>query len=605
MADIIKVFYEIGKTFQDERVKDYNDIFNNKIDKFIVFDIESSEYSIVDFSAISNRLITVSTSSKGGYLLPNLPLFDKNGLKAVWSNMEKYFSSNKNRAAIQKKALEDIKSKVDYEKIEEIKNEIKKIESVKKRKDRNIYYLALKCKERFISERFKSLYFNYLNSSFGESNKNCDSFIGNVKKSGADAGLNFCSVNELPKRLQKITKYRLLPLDKDSAIKVAHGFKRVFEREEFRFNLFGLTYYLLPTIFFKDKKKFFAELKRASQDENNLKSKVILEYRLERLVKRLEESDISQKVLFTFLFAQKNNNEIKLFQTIEDVAPSRITKAANSMAKFHIDSSTLSKYIKKSDYEAKNVYVKDYIYDSLFLAKLILGKERINSIDDIYHIVDNKILFGSQGWEYDFKKKTYKSTKKQRSFSTILSGNTFYDKANEIFYSSDDTNFKKHQRFLNFLDDIDALRFDIKNLIYGGDMEEFNSFEELANKKFENVELLKNIRAREFYIVGALARFVISWQHRENSDTVAKYIDSIGSITPQNIDRVFRKIYDGSRKYGMYGKDFDSLLTLYSKIKSEIKQSDNISIDKANIAFVMGNIDYKNFKIKQSEENRK
>jgi hypothetical protein len=60
-------------------------------------------------------------------------------------------------------------------------------------------------------------------------------------------------------------------------------------------------------------------------------------------------------------------------------------------------------------------------------------------------------------------------------------------------------------------------------------------------------------------------------------------------------------VYDGSRKYNMYGEEFDTLLAAYSETKSQVKQSDNLSIDKANIAFVMGNIDYKNFKSKSKE----
>lgn len=594
MADIVKVFYEIGETFKDEKIIDFNDIYVNKIDKFVVFDIETSEYRITDFDVIAKRLITVSTSSKGGYLLPNLPLMDKNGLKAVWSNMEKNFSSNQSRFAIQKKALESIKSKVDYEKIEQIKNEISKEESSKKKKEQNIYYLALKCNNRFISERFRSVYFNYLNSAFGKATKNSQSYLGDAVNSGADAGLNFCSLNELPKSLEKLTKWRLLPLDEESAKKVAHGFKRVFEKEEFKYRLFGLTYYLLPTIFFDDKKRFFAELARTAKEKNNgIANKEMLERRLEALVKRLEEVHISQKVLFTFMFAEKNNNEIKLFQTIEDIAPSRIQRASQSMEVFHVDASNLSKYIKKTNYDAMSIYIRDYIAEPLLLAKLLLGKELIYDVNILYKIINQKIMFGNN-----------QANNKKRELSSILSANTFFDKHNEINYSKDDTDFKKHQKFLDFLDDIGAVSCCIKNLVNGGDMNEEKSFKELMDSKFENVELLKSSRAQEFYVIGALARFVISWQYKKESDTVAKYIDSIGSINTQNIDRVFRKVYDGSRKYSMYGEEFDSLMSAYSQIKSQIKQSDNLSIDKANIAFVMGNIDYKNFKSTSKEENQ-
>ncbi len=580
MADIVKVFYEIGEAFKDEKTIDFNDIYVNKIDKFVEFDIDTSEYRIVDFNVIAKRLITVSTSSKGGYLLPNLPLMDKNGLKAVWSNMEKNFSSNKNRSDIQKKALEVIKSHINYEAIEKIKDEINKEESTKKKKDQSIYYLALKCKNRFISERFKSIYFHYLKSAFGKSTKNAQSYLNNATHSGADAGLNFCSLNELPTSLKELTKWRLLPLDEESAKKVAHGFKRVFGKEEFKYRLFGLTYYLLPTVFLEDKRRFYAELARAADnDDNSLRDKEVLEIRLEKLVNRLEGEQMSQKVLFTFMFAEKNNNEIKLFQTIEDVAPSRIKSAARLMSDFDIDSSNLSKYIKKTEYKKKSIYIRDYISEPLFLAKLIFGKEVISDIGKLYHIINQKIVFGNN-----------QPDNQKRELSKILNG-----------YFADDTDFEKHQRVLDFLDALGVLECNVKNLIYGGDMNEYTSFRELMDAKFESVELLKEARAREFYVVGALARFVMSWQYNEGSDTVEKYINSIGSINTQNIDRVFRKVYDGSRKYNMYGAEFDALLAVYSEIKSHVKQSDNLSIDKANIAFVMGNIDYKNFKSKQKE----
>jgi len=584
MADIVKVFYEIGEIYKDEKVNDFNDIFANKIDKFVEFDIDTSVYRIVDRDVIAHRLITVSTSSKGGYLLPNLPLMDKNGLKAVWSNMEKNFSPNKSRSVIQKNALDTIKSKIDYQKIEQIKNEISKEESVKKSKEQNIYYLVLKCRGRYISERFRSVYFHYLNSAFGKSTKKAQSYLNSATHSGADAGLNFCSLNELPTSLEKLTKWRLLPLDEESAKKVAHGFKRVFEKEEFRYRLFGLTYYLLPTVFLKDKKRFFAEMARtAIEDNNDLISKEILEKRLERLVERLEEVDISQKVLFTFLFAEVNKASYKLYQTIEDVAPSRIAKAARSMEKFSIDSSNLSKYIKKTEHKKTHIYIRDYIAEPLLLAKLIFGKEHIYDQDMLYKIINQKIMFGNN-----------QADNENREFSKILNG-----------YYGDDTDFEKHQRFLDFLEDIDALGCNTRNLINGGKMNDTSSFKALMEEKFANVELLKSSRAREFYVVGALARFVISWQYTKDSDTVAKYIDSIGSINTQNIDRVFRKIYDGSRKYSMHGEEFDSLIGAYSQIKSQIKQSDNLSIDKANIAFVMGNIDYKNFKSTSKEESEK
>lgn len=329
------------------------------------------------------------------------------------------------------------------------------------------------------------------------------------------------------------------------------------------------------------KRVFFERLKKISKDKAkaNLQSKIVLEEKIEDLVDMLTNEGISQKVFFTFMFAEKNNNEIKLFQTIEDVAPSRIKKAKELLEVFEINTSNLSKYTKKAEYNQDALYIRDYIAEPLLLAKLIFGKEGIANIEKLFSIINKKILYGNN-----------QSDSPKREYAKIVSG-----------YFKDDTDFEKHQRFLEFLEALGAVNFTVKNLIHGGEMEEFSSFKELMEWKFANVDVLKSPIAKEFYIVGALSRFVIRWQYTKESDTVAKYLDSIGSVNNQNIDRVFRKVMDGAKKYSMYGDEFDMLLGAYSDIQSEVKNR-VISIDKANIAFTMGSIDYKNFKSKKGEE---
>jgi hypothetical protein len=251
------------------------------------------------------------------------------------------------------------------------------------------------------------------------------------------------------------------------------------------------------------------------------------------------------------------------------------------MSRFEIDASNLSRYIKKLDYQNNALYIRDYIEDSLLLAKFIFEKEKIYNKEKLFELIGNKIFFGNN-----------QKNPVKREFSLILNG-----------YFVADTEFEKHQRFIDFLSSLNALSFEAKNLVYGGgEMSEVGSFVELMDSKFDGVELLATPRAREFYIAGALARFVISWQHGEGSDAVEKYINSIGSVNMQNIERVFRKIHDGAKKYNMYGNELDMLLSKYSEIKSTIKSSDNISIDRANIAFVMGSIDYKNYRSKSKGE---
>ena len=66
-----------------------------------------------------------------------------------------------------------------------------------------------------------------------------------------------------------------------------------------------------------------------------------------------------------------------LFRSIEDVAPSRIRRAAESLDNFDIDISNLSKYYKKvfRDNNPKLISLRDYVSDRLTIANLLFGKE--------------------------------------------------------------------------------------------------------------------------------------------------------------------------------------------------------------------------------------
>lgn len=573
MADIIKVFYEIGEAYKDKIAENYNQAKSKciKTEKIVVLDIKTNETTSFDKQQIADRfyLREATNSKNGGNLFPFLFLSDKlaDGIKKAFKNMRSNVAKEK------QKELNEIEATINGETIDTIIAEYKSTKN---------FYFGLMYDGKTFNEIYPEIIPSYIDSACnGDIMVEASCYMGKTAEIGFDAGLNFCSVNELPDKLQKTTKYRLIPLSKNAASSIKQGFERIFNDGAFRFRLFGLTYYLLPTIFFEDKKRFYATLIDSSAGNNgSIGDKEVLEARLERLVERLEGEQLAQKALFTFMFAEKNNNEIKLYQTIEDVAPSRIKSAAKLMSHFNIDSSNLSKYVKKADHKKESAYIRDYISEPLLLAKLIFGKEVIFDIGKLYSIINQKIVFGNN-----------QPDNPKREFSKILNG-----------YFVDDTDFEKHQRVLDFLDALGAVDCNVKNLIYGGDMGDSKSFKELMDAKFESVELLKEARAREFYVVGALARFVISWQYNEGSDTVEKYINSIGSINTQNIDRVFRKVHDGSKKYSMYGTEFDALLSAYSDIKSALKSNDNLSIDKANIAFVMGSIDYKNYKAKPKEE---
>jgi len=579
MADLVKIFYEVGKVFKNEGIENYNQIYYRGIEKIVTIELTDKNYKpiVYDSNRIVYRFFLRRTSSNGGNLFPFLILGKTDGVKKVINGIKKSFKNMKEYLSSEdKKIVEEIEKKIDYEKLE---NNIKQFTKEEK------VYLGLLYENKTFNEIFASVIDKYIeNICNSEINIEGNCYIKDRSIIGFDPKLNFCSVNELPKSLQKNMKYRLLPLSKEVAYLVRQGFERIFERQIFHFYLFGHSYYLLPTLFIENKRAFFEKLEESAKDfDQTIKEKYILERRLERLVKSLEGEKMSQKVLFSFLFADKNNNAIDLYQMIEDVAPSRITIAKRLMDEYKIEPNHISRK-KSDDQDQEYIYIRDYIDsidDSLLLAKLIFGKESIPYSSILESMIAKKILFGSNGLNCE-----------KREFSKVLGG-----------YFKDDTNFEKHQRFINFLESLGVLAFGGKNLIDMEVMMEDNGqFSEIAEQKFGEVELLKKLKAREFYALGALARFVMSWQSKKESRTLADYLDSIGAITMQNIDRVFRKIYESSRKYGMHGKDYDDLMNLYVQAKEAVKKEDVISIDQANIAFVMGSIDFKNYKDSKKEE---
>ena len=521
-----------------------------------------------DRNAIVNRFFLRVTSPNGGNLYPFLYLSEKtlDGIKKAFKNMKRNLDDKED-----KKKIEAIEESIDFAKIQELLASYMKEQNC---------YVGLMYEGKTFNELFPQVATNYIhNVCKTDIEVEGDCYIVGDAHIGYDAGLNFCSVNELPKKLQEATKFRLLPLSQEAACLVKQGFEKIFDENIFRFSLFGLSYYLLPTLFMENKRVFFDKLQEVAQEDGaTIKEKYTLERKLERLVKRLEDAQLSQKVLLSFLFAKKSNNAIDLYQMIEDVAPSRISRAKELMRDFQVEPQA-SRFVKKRDYDKKALYIRDYIDDGLLLAKLIFGKEKIAHPEVIEGIIAKKILFGSND-----------PNQERREFSQVVLG-----------YFADDVDFSKHQRFIDFLGALGALGFEGNNYIYVED-EVMESFSELAKKKFEEVELLRKQRARELYALGALAQLVMKWQYANGSESLAKYLDSIGAVTPQNADRVFRKVYEAARKYGVGGKEYDDVLQLYVDAKEAVKNEDTISIDQANIAFVMGSVDYKKYKEQKGEE---
>ncbi len=576
MADLIKVFRDIGEAYRDETLQNYNQIDSKKIGAIAVVDVaDLNHIEIFDKEALRNKLFLRVTSPNGGNLYPFFfysPDKIKDALKKSFKNLKRYIKDEAQRALVDK-----IEKASEVEKIKALLAPYEKKEHL---------YLALAYEGKSLYELFPEAAVRYTGEVCeADFKKEGSSYFSEGVEIGYDAGLNFCSVNEMPASMRKRVKYRLLPLGREEACLVRQGFIRVFEAQMFRFSLFGLSYYLLPTLFLFDKRAFFDKLADfAERDKGNVSGKSALERRLERWVVRLEETGLSQRVLFSFLFADKQNNAIDLHHLIEDVAPSRIAKGYALMNRLRIEEGASRFYPVKTRQKGV-LYLRDYIEDGLVAAKLFFGKERIGSMQTLYGWIYRVIFYGDN-----------RENLPRRELSKVLGG-----------YYAEAMDFAAHQRFLDFLQVLGAVGFETNNYLYKEErMESVASFSKIAQEKFETVELLRQKpRAREFYLLGALAKFVTDWQYQEGSEALKKYLDAIGSVSMQNADRVFRKIYEASRKYGMYGNDYDDLLTLYAQIKELLSRNDTVSLDTANIAFVMGGVDYKRYKENKPKKEEK
>ncbi|CAA6811136.1 MAG: Unknown protein [uncultured Sulfurovum sp.] len=597
MADLVKTFYAYGKYFEDDLLESFNQFSSKKIDKILHIEVNDYSYSLKDASVIRDRLILYITSSAGGNLFPFIflseKLFDieakgkikKGAIVKSFENMRKYLTKE------ELQELEPIYSNIDFERLQELVE----LEVENKNDLKENWYIALSFDGLFFNERFPNVFNKMIEIKGSDISLDGHCFIdASASKIGFDVGLNFCSTNELSNGMAKKVKPRLLPVSNEAGRFVKLGFEKIFN--DFKFKLFGLNYILLPTVFKASfQNQIFTEINRAKKtdfEDKALEKRVLFEIVLELIVERIHKLKLTNELLFTMLFYEKNNKEIVVSHTIEDIVPSRIAQSKKLMKEFSIDASNLSKYHKKvfKENHLDLIYIRDYINDKLFLAKLLFGKERLSSdalINSLYH----KIIFGN-GLDKD-----------KRELSKIING-----------YYRDDTNFYKHQKLIEFLSSERLNALDYIEL--GGCKMEFKTVEELVEWKYANVDLLKGERwrQREFFILGMLSKLVINWHFNANSEDDDKkgkkkqqkkssfqsYLDTIGTVNTLNIEGVFRKLIDGVNKYDIYSENYDYLLTLYIETKSRQQENEKLSNDKANILFIMGSMDYKNLTKKEN-----
>lgn len=589
MADVIKIFHDVGSAYGSDPKTIYNELSRKRIDEILLYHIdtnESDEY-IQPNSTKAKPLILRIVANNIGNLYPFLAIAPTtlDGIPKAFNNMREFLNDE------EKVQLDQMQSSLQMSKIKEA------LDRHQKEADKDkVYYLALLYKNRYFNEYFPQVFERYIrkiNAEDSFSGKPGECFIQGENRIGYDAQLNFCSTNEMSKGMESALKYRLLPLGKEGGKYVRMGFEKVFKSRAFLFKLFGMPYMLLPSVFAEEKKPFFDEVIEKSQNrdqgESAVRERAILDEELQEIAEEFEDKPVLLTLLF---FDTDGKNKLDLTHTIEDVIPSRISTIAKKLSmdgQYSIESGTLSKYVKKTDKKENTIYIRDYIDDPLLLAKLYFGKEQLNP-EFVYRTIFNKIMYGNN------------RDKEKRPFSDILNG-----------YYKQDVSFELHQKYIEFLSDSDVAILKQPISLQGGSVTD--NLEQWVHDKLNNVPVLRdaNHRERYFYLCGVLATLVIFTQKRVNkekgnSSSLENDLNTIGLVSQNNIERVFNTIRKGAQKYWkdvfkFFQQDYNVLEELCSETFGAITKEEKVSQEKANILFVMGSANFRKYlRLKQSKE---
>ncbi len=139
------------------------------------------------------------------------------------------------------------------------------------------------------------------------------------------------------------------PVCLDCALNTEAGIKEL--DESFRFSFYGLSYYLVPSMFNQDTAGDIYE----TISEFNRKQKINDKDEQKKRFLDTEEDiiyllrDANNSVTLNLLFLKKNNSSLEILSSMEDVLPSRIRKLFE--AKELVDNSFFTKFGKNNEYE--------------------------------------------------------------------------------------------------------------------------------------------------------------------------------------------------------------------------------------------------------------
>jgi len=591
MGDIIKILSTIGKYYLEDEKRVKNKAYEYTKIKVYLFDIETKQ--IEPFRTIKNEDLIITRFGVGansGNLFPNMFFEPKNVKKEFDKFVRGVLKANKNllsyfnKEEIEENKILKILTTIDDSffkdnKMEEIQS-LSKYEKVKGEKGKFTTYFALSYKDKPISFYFKDIYEKHLNKSDIKTVYGYD-IITNKNGVGGDANLAFCSVNELPKKLQSI-KPHLLPLNFMSAKKVKIGFDATDKM--LSHNFYGLKMAIMPTILSENESIYnevFDILEKSSKGEIHE-----IEESETYINEYLEDIATKEKglpVLNTILFYNKNNSAIDVLLQIDDVLPSYISYISDRMGFFNI------KAFKDKDRvdSEETIYIQKIIDNRLDIMNSLLSAKKIGK-DTLIDKFATLIYWGNSNRKYasavDWEK-YFNSYYKDRTIDVINRYAMFF---NEIKKVKEPFILRKEIDLEEILDN-NSLKIKQKNREINID----NAFN--RSTFIQQNEVLKTA-----YWLGMLSHALINWQkgvNQSNNSSYGKWLNGSGVINENSLDRIWQKSEEAFRKISSTARGGNHIVSYIMekviKYMPKMKMSkDRAKGSEVSLAFAMGGSDY-------------
>jgi CRISPR-associated protein Csh1 len=372
------------------------------------------------------------------------------------------------------------------------------------------------------------------------------------------------------------------PVCLDCALDIELGYQ--FLEEEFKFNFYGLQYYLIPKII--NDNDSFEIIDLITEYKNNPKindsDKITITNAEDEVFDLIKEQ--KNNITFDMLFFEKPQKSVfRIISLIEDILPSRFHELFE--AKFFVDNMIFFQIQKEQEQIFK--------FNFGVLRTFVPNSNFEGNYDKFFLSLTEKI-FNNTKIDYSFMIK---------QIIHILRSNFLKD---QFFWF----NSVKSFMLLNYLNQLNLFR--LKNKEDSMDSEFYYSFEIKSKEELESkVELFfENFKEfftsdvhKSIFLIGVLSQFLMNIQQNERGASPFRSKLKGLKMDAKDITSLLPEIIDKLNQYGKnYYVPLENLISKYLISAGDFRNW-KLSIDEMNYIFVLGMNLSKYFKIKSEEKN--